>query len=46
MNATRTGFTGSPRTLLTAPSDVHSIEVSPKGRIFFSGPTGIYRLVG
>lgn len=46
MNATRSGFTGSPRTLLTVPSDVHSIEVSPKGRIFFSGPTGIYRLVG
>jgi len=45
MNATRTGFTGSSRTLLTAPSSVHSIEVSPNGRIFFSGPNGIYRLV-
>ena len=44
MNATRTGFSSSPRILLAAPSGVHSIEVSPSGRIFFSGPTGIYRL--
>jgi len=45
LNATRTGFAGSPRVVLSAPSSVHSIEVSPRGRIFFSGPTGIYRLV-
>ncbi|MEP6758711.1 MAG: PQQ-dependent sugar dehydrogenase [Actinomycetota bacterium] len=45
MNATRTGFASSPRVLLSAPSSVHSVEVSPGGRIFFSGPTGIYRLV-
>jgi glucose/arabinose dehydrogenase len=44
LNATRTGFAGSPRTLLLAPDDVHSMEVSPAGRIFFSTPTGIYRL--
>jgi hypothetical protein len=25
---------------------VHSVEVSPAGHLFFSGPNGIYRLVG
>ncbi len=45
LNATRSGFSGSPRVLLTAPTSVHSIEVSPRGRIFFSGPSGIYKLV-
>ncbi len=45
MNATRTGFASSPRVLLTAPSSVHSVEVSPDGRIYFSGPSAIYRLV-
>ena len=45
LNATRTGFSAAPRALLTAPTNVHSVEVSPKGRIYFSGPTGIYRLV-
>jgi glucose/arabinose dehydrogenase len=44
MNATRTGFSSPSRIVLAAPSSVHSIEVSPSGRIFFSGPTGIYRL--
>jgi len=24
---------------------VHSMEVSPNGRIFFSGASGIYRLI-
>ena len=44
LDATRTGFAGSPRVLLSAASGVHSMEVSPKGRIFFSTATGIYRL--
>ena len=45
LNVTRTGFAGSPRVLLTAPAGVHSMEVSPNGRIFFSGASGIYRLI-
>jgi glucose/arabinose dehydrogenase len=45
LNVTRTGFAGSPRVLLTAPTGVHSMEVSPNGRIFFSGASGIYRLI-
>jgi aldose sugar dehydrogenase len=46
MNATRTGFAaGSRRVLLaTGTGGVHSVEVAPDGRIFFSGPNGIYRL--
>ena len=45
LNATRSGFSGAPRTLASAPTGVHSVEVSPRGRIFLSGPNGIYRLV-
>jgi glucose/arabinose dehydrogenase len=45
LNATRTGFAGSPHMLLTAAEGVHSMEVSPNGRIFFSGASGIYRLI-
>jgi hypothetical protein len=45
LNVARTGFAGSPRVLLTAPEGVHSMEVSPNGRIFFSGASGIYRLI-
>ena len=45
LNATRTGFAGSSHVLLTAPEGVHSMEVSPNGRIFFSGSSGIYRLI-
>jgi glucose/arabinose dehydrogenase len=45
MNAKRTGFSTSPRVLLATGTDgVHSVEVAPNGRIFFSGPNGIYRL--
>jgi len=44
MNAARTGFSKAPRALLTAPTGVHSMEVGPNHRIYFSGPTGIYRL--
>jgi glucose/arabinose dehydrogenase len=45
MNASRTGFSASSRVLL-APSTggVHSLEVGPNHRIYFSGPNGIYRL--
>jgi hypothetical protein len=45
LNATRTGFAGSPHMLLTAAEGVHSMEVSPNSRIFFSGASGIYRLI-
>jgi glucose/arabinose dehydrogenase len=45
MNAARTGFSAAPRVLLsTGTSGVHSLEVGPKHRIYFSGPNGIYRL--
>jgi glucose/arabinose dehydrogenase len=44
MNASRTGFSTGPRVLLTAPTGVHSVEVGPNHRIYFSGPNGIYRL--
>jgi glucose/arabinose dehydrogenase len=45
MNASRTGFSASSRVLL-APSTggVHSLEIGPNHRIYFSGPNGIYRL--
>lgn len=44
LNSARTGFSASPRIVLAAPTAVYSMEVSPKDRIYFSGPTGIYRL--
>ena len=44
LNKTRTGFDAKPRIVLGAPTAVHSVEVSPAGRIYFSGPTGIWRL--
>jgi glucose/arabinose dehydrogenase len=44
LNATRTGFDASPRIVLAAPTPVYSVEVSPSRRIYFSGPTGIWRL--
>jgi glucose/arabinose dehydrogenase len=45
MNAARTGVSAAPRILLaTGTGGVHSLEVGPKHRIYFSGPHGIYRL--
>jgi aldose sugar dehydrogenase len=44
MNATRTGFTGGVRLLLTGLDGVYSVERSPSGRIYYSGQNGIYRL--
>jgi len=44
LNKSRTGFDARARIVLAAPSAVHSVEVSPAGRIYFSGPTGIWRL--
>jgi glucose/arabinose dehydrogenase len=45
LNATRTGFSAASRVVRTTSTDgVHSVEVGPKHRIYFSGPTGIYRL--
>jgi glucose/arabinose dehydrogenase len=40
----RRGFGSGPRVLLTAPVPVQSMEVGPRGRIYFSGSSGIYRL--
>jgi hypothetical protein len=31
--------------IATGLDGVHSVEVSPTGHIYFSGPNGIYRLV-
>jgi glucose/arabinose dehydrogenase len=45
MNASRTGFSAPSRVLLTPSSGgVHSLEIGPNHRIYFSGPNGIYRL--
>jgi len=44
LNATRTGFDAASRIVLGTPTGVHSVEISPSGRIYFSGPTGIWRL--
>jgi hypothetical protein len=45
MNATRTGFSAGSRVLITTSTGgVHSVEVGPNHRIYFSGPNGIYRL--
>ena len=45
LNAKRTDFSGGGRIVQTAPSGVHSVEVSPHGHLFFSTANGIYRLV-
>jgi len=45
MNATRTGFSAAPRILLAAGvGGIHSVEVGPRHRIYFSTAGGIYRL--
>ncbi len=45
MNASRAGFSASSRVLLTpSTGGVHSLEIGPNHRIYFSGPNGIYRL--
>jgi glucose/arabinose dehydrogenase len=45
MNASRTGFSAPSRVLLTpSTGGVHSLEIGPNHRIYFSGPNGIYRL--
>ena len=43
LNAARNDLSNL-RTLTSAPSGVHSMEVAPNGRIFFSTADGIYRL--
>jgi aldose sugar dehydrogenase len=45
LNNKRSGFSTSGRIIATAPNGVHSIEVSPRGHLFLSGSSGIYRLV-
>jgi glucose/arabinose dehydrogenase len=44
MNAARTGFAGAPRRVVGTPTVVYSMESSPRGRVFFSGPGGIWRI--
>lgn len=44
LNARRTGFSSKARVIATGLNGVHSVEVSPTGHIYFSGPNGIYRL--
>ncbi len=45
MNAGRTGPSHGTRILLaTGTGGIHSVEVGPKHRIYFSGANGIYRL--
>jgi glucose/arabinose dehydrogenase len=45
LNRKRTAFSNGGRMIKTAPSGVHSVEVSPHGHLFFSTANGIYRLV-
>jgi glucose/arabinose dehydrogenase len=45
LNAARTAFSSKARVIASGLAGVHSVEVSPTGRIYFSGPNGIYRLV-
>jgi glucose/arabinose dehydrogenase len=44
LNATRTGFDERARGVLSMPTVIYSMETGPGGRIFVSGPTGIWRL--
>ena len=44
LDAARTSFDAAPRVLLGAGTPIYSMEVSPKGRIYVSGPGAIYRL--
>jgi len=44
LNAARSGFDAAPRIVLATSTAVHSVQVSPSGQIYFSGPTGIWRL--
>jgi glucose/arabinose dehydrogenase len=45
LTESRNGIDGAPVRLRSAPTGVHSMEASPGGGLFFSGPDGIYRLV-
>lgn len=45
LNAARNAFASKARVIASGLDGVHSVEVSPTGRIYFSGPNGIYRLV-
>jgi glucose/arabinose dehydrogenase len=44
LNDARTTIVGSPAQLLSLGTVVYSMEVGPNGRIYLSGPNGIYRL--
>jgi glucose/arabinose dehydrogenase len=43
-NAARTHLSGPIRSVLTVPGGIYSMEVSPKGQIYFSNASGIFRL--
>lgn len=46
LDAGRTNKMGSVAKVLTGPSSlIYSLETAPNGRIYFSNPNGIYRLV-
>jgi glucose/arabinose dehydrogenase len=44
LNAARNGFDADPRVVLDPGTVIYSMEASPTGHIFFSGPSGIWRL--
>ena len=44
LNASRNGFDADPRVVLDPGTVIYSMEASPNGHIFFSGPSGIWRL--
>jgi quinoprotein glucose dehydrogenase len=46
LDAMRTDVVGGPARVLASPGNaIHSMEVGPSGRIYFSDANGIYRLV-
>lgn len=44
LNPGRTDFEGPARNILSMPTVIYSMEAGPSGRIYVSGPTGIWRL--